>query len=186
MLLYFCRRIDSLVLTLFSYCRYNVYIHFIRQRLRGHRSGSNPKVENTFGRGKKVRCRMNRMTGTRTIHRSTVKMLEFTKVYPPFFSILPTPLRVLLVPTDQPSYECPTRISPFYTNRDSRIYQFICCTWSAAECDAKNSLSSLVPDGLAYTIKKYNYWLSYCYLWSFAFINESMIFYLLHSDIFNY
>lgn len=161
MLLRSCRRIDStmdsLVLTLFpSYCRYNMYIHFIQQRLRGHRSGSNLKVENTIGRGKKVRCWMNRMTGTR-IHRSTVKMLEFTGVYPPFFSVLPLLCVYCRVPTDQPSYECPTRISPFYTViRESTNLSGV-PGQRPAECDAKNSLSSLVPDGLARTIKKYNY-----------------------------
>lgn len=126
------------------YCRHNVYIHFIRQCLRGHRSGSNPKVENIYvGRGRKGVGWIGRR---RRMYRWTVKMLEFTEVYPPFFSLVPGPLRVLSISTSQPSCECPTRISPFYANRDSRIYQFICCTWSATnrplECDAKNSLSS--------------------------------------------
>lgn len=79
--------------------------------------------------------------GTR-VYRRTVKMLEFTEVYPPFFSVLPATLRVLSLSTNP--YKCPTRISPFYANRDSRIYQFICCTWSArrpAECDTKTRLT---------------------------------------------
>lgn len=47
-------------------------------------------------------------------------MLEFTKIYPLFFSVLPAPLRLLSAPTDQLSYECPTRISilhePWFAN----------------------------------------------------------------------
>lgn len=69
-------------------------------------------------------------------------MLEFTGIYPPFFSALPALLRVLSFSTNL--YKCPTRISPFCANCDSRIYQFICCTWSArrpAECDAKTRLT---------------------------------------------
>lgn len=85
-------------------------------------------------------------------------MLEFTGVYPPFFS-KSCPLRctALSSSANRPSYEYPMRTSPFYANCDSRIYQFICCTWSADQSNVtrKNSFSS---HAACTRNKKYNYW----------------------------
>lgn len=109
MFLYFYRRIDStvnsLVLTLFSSGRIvgttSTYI-LSGSAFEGIEAGRIQKWRIPLAAGKRYDAGWIEWRGR--VHRSMVKMLEFTGVYPPFFSVLLSPLRICQsLPTNTPT-----------------------------------------------------------------------------------
>lgn len=139
------------------YCRHTTCIYILAgSGARRHRSGPNSSGEPYTGiAGEKYepdeRAGSSAAACAARVDR-TVKMLEFTGYI--CLSFRSCPLRVLLVAANP--FECPTRISPFHVNRDSRIYQFICCTWSAARRPIERDAKS-VSHRARVKKEKYNY-----------------------------